>query len=173
VGQSARIIYPNEAAYQKVGEQLFSSLSSGEPAGIDAEFIRKDGTTFYGHLKACCPDPAHPWRNTTVTVSDISWRRAAELEVRKREKMGGVLEMAGAVCHELNQPMQEAMFNCSDLLGDEPLTQDEIKEKAGRIKEQLNRMANMTRRLMHITRYETRDYINGEKIIDIEKSSSP
>ena len=81
--------------------------------------------------------------------------------------------MAGAVCHELNQPMQEAMFNCSDLLGDETLSPDDIKEKAGRIKAQLNRMANMTRRLMRITRYETRDYINGEKIIDIEKSSSP
>jgi C4-dicarboxylate-specific signal transduction histidine kinase len=81
--------------------------------------------------------------------------------------------MAGAVCHELNQPMQEAMFNCSDLLGDAPLTQAELQEKARRIKAQLNRMASMTRRLMRITRYETIDYINGEKIIDIEKSSSP
>jgi hypothetical protein len=69
--------------------------------------------------------------------------------------------------------MQEAMFNCSDLLGDTPLPQEELQEKARRIKEQLNRMANMTRRLMRITRYETIDYINGEKIIDIKKSSSP
>jgi PAS domain S-box-containing protein len=173
VGKSARIIYPNEAAYHKVGEQLFNSLSSGKPAIIDADFIRKDGTTFYGHLKASCPDPAHPWRNTTVVISDISWRRSAELEERQREKYQGVLEMAGAVCHELNQPIQEAMFNCSDLLGDEPLTKEELHAKAGRIKEQLNRMANMTRRLMRITRYETIDYINGEKIIDIERSSSP
>jgi PAS domain S-box-containing protein len=173
VGKSARIIYPNEATYQKVGKQLYNSLSSGEPAAIDADFVRKDGTSFYGHLKASCPDPTHPWRNTTVVLSDISWRRSAELEGRQREKLQGVLEMAGAVCHELNQPMQEAMFTCSDLLSDEPLTQAELQQKARRIKEQLNRMANMTRRLMRITRYETIDYINGEKIIDIEKSSSP
>jgi PAS domain S-box-containing protein len=173
VGKSARIIYPNEAVYQKVGEQLYNSLSSGEPAAIDADFVRTDGTTFFGHLKASCPDPSHPWRNTTVVLSDISWRRSAELEGRKREKLQGVLEMAGAVCHELNQPMQEAMFTCSDLLSNESLTQTELHKKARRIREQLNRMANMTRRLMHITRYETIDYINGEKIIDIEKSSSP
>lgn len=173
VGKSARIIYPNEEIYHKVGEQLFNSLSSGKPASIDADFIRKDGTTFYGNLKASCPDPAHPWRNTTVVIADISWRKTAEEESLQREKLRGVFEMAGAVCHELNQPMQEAMFNCSDLLSDEPLSQEELHEKAKRIKEQLNRMANMTRRLMRITKYETIDYINGEKIIDIEKSSSP
>jgi len=173
VGKSARILYPNEEIYQKVGEQLYNRLASGEPAGMDADFIRKDGTTFYGHLKANCPDPAHPWRNTTIVISDISWRRAAEMEERQREKLQGVVEMAGAVCHELNQPMQEAMFNCSDLLGDEPLSKEALHDKARRIKEQLNRMANMTRRLMRITKYETIDYINGEKIIDIEKSSSP
>jgi PAS domain S-box-containing protein len=172
VGKSARIIYPSEEAFQKVGKQLFNSLSSGQPAGIDADFVRKDGSTFYGHLKACCPDPTHPWQNTTVVISDISWRRSAELEGRRREKLQGVLEMAGAVCHELNQPMQEAMFTCSDLLGEEPLSQAELHQKARQIKEQLNRMANTTRRLMRITRYETIDYINGERIIDIEKSSS-
>jgi PAS domain S-box-containing protein len=173
VGRSARIIYPNEEAFHKVGEQLYNSLSSGVPAAIDADFVRRDGTTFFGHLKASCPDPSHPWRNTTVVVSDISWRRSAELEGRKREKLQGVLEMAGAVCHELNQPMQEAMFTCSDLLGNESLTLAQLHEKVLGIRGQLNRMANMTRRLMHITRYETIDYINGEKIIDIEKSSSP
>ncbi len=173
VGKSARIIYPSEAIYNKVGEQLFNSLSSGEPARIDADFIRKDGTAFYGNLKASCPDPSHPWQNTTVVISDISWRKTAEEEGLQREKLRGVLEMAGAVCHELNQPMQEAMFSCSDLLGEEPLTPEEFHEKAARIKAQLNRMANMTRRLMRITKYETIDYINGEKIIDIEKSSSP
>jgi hypothetical protein len=173
VGKSARIIYPNEATYHKVGEQLFNCLSSGEPASIDADFIRKDGTTFYGNLKASCPDCAHPWQNTTVVISDISWRKTAEEEGLQRGKLQGVLEMAGAVCHELNQPMQEAMFSCSDLLSEEPLTPEELHDKATRIKAQLNRMANMTRRLMRITKYETLDYINGEKIIDIEKSSSP
>jgi PAS domain S-box-containing protein len=172
VGKSARIIYPSEEAFQKVGKQLFNSLSHGQPAGIDADFVRKDGSTFYGHLKACSPDPTHPWQNTTVVISDISWRRSAELEGRRREKLQGVLEMAGAVCHELNQPMQEAMFTCSDLLGEEPLSPAELQKKARQIKEQLNRMANTTRRLMRITRYETIDYINGERIIDIEKSSS-
>ena len=35
----------------------------------------------------------------------------------------------------------------------------------------LNALREMSRKLMHITRYETRDYVKGEKIIDLDKSS--
>jgi len=36
----------------------------------------------------------------------ITHRLQAETELRQHEKLQGVMEMAGAVCHELNQPMQ-------------------------------------------------------------------
>jgi hypothetical protein len=32
-------------------------------------------------------------------------------------------------------------------------------------------LRDMSRKLMHITRYETRDYVEGEKIVDIDRSS--
>jgi hypothetical protein len=32
-------------------------------------------------------------------------------------------------------------------------------------------MGGITRQLMHITKYETRDYVQGLRIIDLEKSS--
>jgi hypothetical protein len=33
-------------------------------------------------------------------------------------------------------------------------------------------MGIIMKKLMHITKYETRDYIRGQKIIDIDKASS-
>jgi hypothetical protein len=36
----------------------------------------------------------------------------------------------------------------------------------------LGSIGKITRKLMNITRYETRDYIQGQKIIDIEKASA-
>ncbi len=61
--------------------------------------------------------------------------------------------MAGAVCHELNQPMM-AVSGYSELLmadmpEDNPLNGD-IKQ----IKAQIDRMGKITRKLMRITRYE-------------------
>ncbi len=98
-------------------------------------------------------------------------RKQAEEERVKREKLQGVLETAGAVCHELNQPMQ-AVFGCLDLLlmditEDNPLYED-LKE----IKGQIARMGEITNKLMKITRYKTRDYIEGRKMLDINGASS-
>jgi hypothetical protein len=37
--------------------------------------------------------------------------------------------------------------------------------------EQTRRMGDITKKLMRITKYETKDYVQGVKIVDIEKSS--
>jgi PAS domain S-box-containing protein len=39
-------------------------------------------------------------------------------------------------------------------------------------KREIRKMGKITRKLMHITRYETREYLNGRKILDIDKSVS-
>jgi hypothetical protein len=46
-----------------------------------------------------------------------------------------------------------------------------VKQSVERIQQHLNALREMSRKLMHITRYETRDYLEGEKIIDIDKAA--
>ncbi|OQY58841.1 MAG: hypothetical protein B6245_09745 [Desulfobacteraceae bacterium 4572_88] len=88
----------------------------------------------------------------------------------EEERLEGVLEMAGAVCHELNQPMQ-SVLGFSQLLLDD-LSQDDQKYEYIRIiKDQIGKMGKITKKLMRITRYETRDYIESTKIIDINRAS--
>lgn len=78
--------------------------------------------------------------------------------------------MAGAVCHELNQPMQ-VVLGYSELLRmnlpDEKILPTDIET----IREQIVRMGETTKKLMKITGYETTDYLGDGKIVDIEKSS--
>ena len=45
-------------------------------------------------------------------------------------------------------------------------------EKIEVVKEELKKMGKITRKLMHITRYETREYLDGKKILDIDKAIS-
>jgi len=88
----------------------------------------------------------------------------------EEERLEGVLEMAGAVCHELNQPMQ-SILGFSQLLTDNMSADNPKYEYLTIIKNQIDKMGKITKKLMRITRYETRDYIENTKIIDISKAS--
>jgi phosphoserine phosphatase RsbU/P len=102
-------------------------------------------------------------------------RRSLDLqnELRDRDKFKGVIEMAGAVCHELNQPLQ-VLLGLSELLLMDFDPKDPSYETAKQIIKEVELMGVMTHSFMTITRYRTKDYMNGRGVIvDIEKASSP
>ncbi len=101
---------------------------------------------------------------------DTSDRKRAEEEQRRREKLQGVLEMAGTVCHEMNQPMQ-IISGYSELLLMKTSENDPIHKKLSAIIEQIRRMSTITRKLMMIKDYKTQDYIGFGRIIDIHDDS--
>jgi PAS domain S-box-containing protein len=171
LGKSARIVYPSDEDFQKVGGFIYSQFKARKEAVLDTTFIRQDGSTFLGHLKVNTMYPPDPMERATFTISDISWRKQAETEMLQREKLQAVVEMAGAVCHEMNQPMQVALVELADCMVMEEFEKNLLRRKAENIRQQLNALRQLSRKLMHITRYETRDYVAGEKIIDIDKSS--
>jgi C4-dicarboxylate-specific signal transduction histidine kinase len=105
-----------------------------------------------------------------IVSHDVTDKKRAYEERMQKEKLQGVLEMAGAVCHELNQPIQ-AISGYSELMLMDVPKEGPLYEKIKAINEQINKMGNITRKLMGITRYETEDYVGGTKIIDIDKAS--
>jgi PAS domain S-box-containing protein len=101
-----------------------------------------------------------------AVTRDITHRKQAEREKLFRGKLQGVLEMAGATCHEMNQPLQIA-FVLIDKLKEENPRSNTVKD----FERQLVRMKAITDKVNSITSYETKDYIRGHKIIDIERAS--
>ncbi len=110
-------------------------------------------------------------RNLMVAIEIALHRHKSEKERLYREKLQAVLETAGAVCHELHQPMMAISGQAELLLlsvdEDEP-----VYEKISKIKTQVDRMGQITHKLMSITKYETKDYAQGDKIVDLDKSST-
>lgn len=100
---------------------------------------------------------------------DISDKKRAEEEHIKREKLEAVLEMAGAVCHEFNQPLQVICGYC-ELLKSNPDFTVEGRDYIGKILKAVSKMGSLTRDLMNIAAYETKPYLNS-KIVDIKRSS--
>lgn len=90
-------------------------------------------------------------------------------EMREREKFQGVLEMAGAVCHELNQPLQ-SVYGYSEILLMDLDTGDRHYETLKKIRQQIRRIGDLTRKIMKITRYQTKPYLKNQ-IVDIDQSS--
>lgn len=101
---------------------------------------------------------------------DITRRKQAEQKSRDREKLKAILELAGAVGHELNNPLQVIM-TCSELLR-AGVAIDPDKAKIFRIMENnLQVLKGKIKKIQNITRYAAKDYVQGRKIFDIDAGS--
>jgi DNA-binding response OmpR family regulator len=113
---------------------------------------------------------AKPYNNAELRARVEAGRRMIDLQnrLREKEKLQGVLEMAGAVCHELNQPLQ-TVLGMSELMLMETKEDHPLYSNVKDIKDQIDRMGRITNRLMNITEYRTKSYLKG-KIIDLNEA---
>ncbi|MEA1922238.1 MAG: response regulator [Pseudomonadota bacterium] len=91
--------------------------------------------------------------------------------IKYEEKLKGILEMAGTVCHEFNQPLQ-VISGSAELLLLETADDAPGRDLAETIVGQALRLGAINSKLMKITRYEKKHYIGNSTIIDLEKAST-
>lgn len=85
------------------------------------------------------------------------------------KRLKELLHQAGVLCHDLNQPLQ-SISGYSDLLIMDLDETNPFYERMHKIRLQVDKMAQISKKLMNVTRYETQGYLEG-KIIDIDKAS--
>jgi transcriptional regulator with GAF, ATPase, and Fis domain len=108
----------------------------------------------------------------SIMIGEIGFAlENAQLHSRvvEKEKLQSVIEISGAVCHEMNQPLM-AILGYSELILADLSEDNPLKEKFVKITDQVDKLGQITQKLMSITKYQTKDYLDG-KIIDIYKSS--
>ncbi len=151
-------------------EKAMHRRISGELGSLHYEFrtVRKDGevrdTEVYSSRTVYGGRPA-----IIGTYLDITERKRAEEEKKHNEQLTAALEMAGAVCHELNQPLQVISGHIDLLRMDS--TDGRVNASLEVIKEQVDRMGSITRELMGLKKYSNRDYLGKSKITDIRRIS--
>ena len=107
---------------------------------------------------------------SVINIRDISRQRQAQDAEKRQEKLKGVLELAGAVCHELSQPAM-IIDGYADILMMAKEDDPKLKSMMVKLKDQIGRISTMTEKLMKITRYESREYAQGKTIVDIDRAS--
>ncbi|MBU1194059.1 MAG: histidine kinase [Proteobacteria bacterium] len=104
-----------------------------------------------------------------LAIEDITEVKKNEQIRIQKEKLSAVVQTAGAVCHEMSQPLM-VILGLSELLvesiGDDDNRISNIRE----IKNQAIRLGRMSEKLMNMTHYKTRAYLS-DTILDLEADS--
>ncbi len=90
-------------------------------------------------------------------------------DLKMTEKVFSAIETAGAICHEMNQPLQALLGNMELIQLNSTKDDPNAKLIKNAIK-QIRKLGTITKKLTNITRYETKAYLKGT-IFDIDRSS--
>ena len=114
-----------------------------------------------------------PWSLGFGVLAGIAGMFSVRLRQAKeqRMKLQAIMELTGAACHELNQPMQ-VVLGYADLLCAPMAAEDPLRKPLKEIAEQILKMDCILKKLKNISTYETRGYVHGIRIIDIDKSTA-
>ena len=94
----------------------------------------------------------------------------AQEKLAVSEKQAVAIELAGAAAHELNQPLTSVMGYAQMLLR-KLGAKDPHLRIVETILHEAERMAGIVRQLGSLTRYETKSYVGGAQIIDLNRSA--
>ena len=105
-----------------------------------------------------------------INLRDITHRERMEKERQRAARLTGVVELAGTAAHELNQPLTSLLAS-SEMMGMYQEVPD-LKRQAERIRADALRLARLVERFGRIVRYETKEYLPGRRIIDLDKAAA-
>lgn len=101
---------------------------------------------------------------------DITRNKKAEEDRKEKEKLQAILELAGAVSHELSSPLQVVLV-ASKKLAENKLNASVRDEFRKLVAENIQKLVEVTNKIQKITQYQTKDYVQGKKIFDIDAAS--
>jgi len=154
--------------------QAWEALRCGRLDGHQSErrIVRKDGSVLWIDLTVSPIWGQEGRIEAVIGVGlDITDRKKVHAEKLNREKLQAVVETAGAICHELNQPLQVIMASLDLLLMS--AKDENMSRRLKTIDKEIERITGITAKLQQTTRYEIKKYLKENTILDIDKTSTP
>jgi len=162
IGKNIDLLWQNKKDVRLINDKNYEKLNG--------EFIhvRKNGSELKILIKA---SPSKNSNNNLKYIifsgRDISNEKIIHEEIEKAEKLKTVREIAGAVSHEISQPLQ-ALTSSLSLLQANPQKTEYIQKSS----ELAKKIAQLVNDLRRITSIQKQDYLSTQ-IIDIKSSAKP
>ena len=93
-----------------------------------------------------------------------------QTQLQEQERLRGILQMAGAICHEMNQPLQ-TLLTSAQLLMENLSAEDPNYQSLAAIREGVDRLREVSHRVMNLARPHTIKYLDEQtRIVDLKRS---
>ena len=158
-------LYPGRSRADREGEAGDAPPAVGEEGAVEGTLTTKSGRRVSVRSWVFRVGSAY-----YSVLEDIGERRKAERERDIKNRLKGAMEMAGAACHELTQPLQVITAHL-DLLKMREDKDPELERRIGIVFEQLEAIIGLISKIEGITRYEVKDYAGQTSILDIDRAS--
>ncbi|RMH45033.1 MAG: PAS domain S-box protein [Deltaproteobacteria bacterium] len=172
-------LYPDGVAHQ-----VMRMLRSPEYGGVGKleptrrELVAKSGELVPVSMTASVIYEGDKEVATVGIFSDLRDRIRMEkrlMQAQQRlietEKQGLIAELAGAAAHELNQPLT-SILGYLELIQRQSDADARHARHIATIRAEAERMAEIVKKIGRITRYETKEYVGGDRILDLDKAAS-
>ena len=111
IGQSARIIYPDEKEFERVGKEKYAEIERSGTGVIQTRWIHQNGHIIDVLLSSTPIDPADREAGVTFTALDITERIKAEQDIRdSHETLLAVLDSIDAAIYAADMKTHEILF---------------------------------------------------------------
>ncbi len=99
--------------------------------------------------------------------------RAMQAKMIASERVAAMVTTAGGIAHELRQPLTTIIGNLELLLfnNGSPGQETLPGKKLETILQQAQRMADIIKKMEKLVEYQTKDYVSGARILDLDESS--
>ena len=153
-----------------LADELDQFIHSSESTFSSEKEVLLDGQKhFFSVALSEMLDVSGKYEGLLVALEDVTQRKEEEAARMLNERLVGVVEMAGAAAHEISQPTQTLLIGLEGLLEDCPALRN--NQEVTIIQESCDRITKLLNKIQQITKYETMDYGDESKIIDVEKAS--
>lgn len=101
LNSEARMLYPDENEFNRVGGKLYGNLSKNGQAVVEAKMVTKDGRVLDTLISASLVDHKNPDGDVCAALNDITDLKRAENEAReKEERLRGIASNVPGVIYQ-------------------------------------------------------------------------